>query len=196
MAMDKMFCRYIEKFGYFQKRSMFGGIGLFVENAMYALIVDEKFFIRGGEGLDECFVRLNCEKFLHKKRQSTVLVNYYDVTALFYSGSGELDHLIERSILCAIEHKKYKNSLESRRLRDLPNLHLTLERMLKRSGIADVTTFYDYGAEKTFMLVKDKHGPHVNEQLLWKFAGAIDGVHWMLLPESRKKGLLEACKLK
>lgn len=194
--MTKMFYRYIGKFASYQKRSMFGGIGLFVEDAMYALIVDEKYFIRGGEGLDECFVRLNCEKYLHMKRQSTALVNYYNVTALFYSGDRELDHLIKRSIQCAIEYKKYKSSFESRRLRDLPNLHLTLERMLKRSGIADVPTFFDYGAEKTFMLVKDKHGPHINEQLLWKFAGAIDGVHWMLLPESRKKGLLEACKLK
>lgn len=189
------FCDYATKFGRYQKRSMFGGLGLFQDEAMYALLVDDTVYIRGGERLDKKLKKHGCQKYRHVKKQTTATVNYYDITALFESRDAELDDIILTSIECSVAERKAQRSVESRRLRDLPNMQLTLERMVKKAGIEDVTTFMELGAECVFKRVREAYGNDVDVRLLWRFAGAVDGVHWKLLQESRKQALKNACDI-
>ena len=49
---EQQFFDYVTKFGAYQKRSMFGGIGLFQHDAMYVLVSEDRIFVRGGEELD------------------------------------------------------------------------------------------------------------------------------------------------
>ncbi|MBO0186173.1 TfoX/Sxy family DNA transformation protein, partial [Vibrio parahaemolyticus] len=76
--------------------------------------------------------------------------NYYDVTDLFVSGYVGLDELVQKSIEYSIKERKYQKSSASRRLRDLPNMQLTLERMVKKAGVDDVETFLELGPVKVF----------------------------------------------
>ncbi|MDF4419944.1 TfoX/Sxy family DNA transformation protein, partial [Vibrio parahaemolyticus] len=172
-------------FSEYQKRSMFGGIGLFTDDAMFALVSNDCCYLRGGNGLDEVFTQLSCEKYQHVKKQTTATVNYYDVTDLFESGYVGLDELVQKSIEYSIKERKYQKSSASRRLRDLPNMQLTLERMVKKAGVDDVETFLELGPVKVFNKVKTAYGNDVDVKLLWKFAGATDGVHWKLIQEPR-----------
>ena len=41
--------------------------------------------------------------------------------------------------------------------------------------------------------VKQAYGNDIDVKLLWKFAGAVDGIHWKLIQEPRKRQLLENC---
>ncbi|MGR5067372.1 MULTISPECIES: TfoX/Sxy family DNA transformation protein [Vibrio] len=191
---DQAFFNYVSNFSKYQKRSMFGGIGLFSNDAMFALVSNDSCYLRGGNGLDKEFTQLNCEKYKHVKKQTTATVNYYDVTELFDSEFSGLDALLQKSIDCSIKERKYQKSSESRRLRDLPNMQLTLERMVKKAGIDDVDTFLSIGPVETFNKVKAAYGSDVDVKLLWKFAGAVDGVHWKLIQEPRKKQLLAMCE--
>ncbi|MCS0437940.1 MULTISPECIES: TfoX/Sxy family DNA transformation protein [Vibrio] len=191
---DQAFFRYVRNFSEYQKRSMFGGIGLFTDDAMFALVSNDCCYLRGGNGLDEVFTQLNCEKYKHVKKQTTATVNYYDVTDLFESGYAGLDELVQKSIEYSIKERKYQKSSASRRLRDLPNMQLTLERMVKKAGVDDVETFLELGPVKVFNKVKVAYGNDVDVKLLWKFAGATDGVHWKLIQEPRKKQLLALCE--
>ncbi len=191
---DQAFFKYVRNFSEYQKRSMFGGIGLFTDDAMFALVSNDCCYLRGGNGLDEVFTQLNCEKYKHVKKQTTATVNYYDVTDLFESGYAGLDELVQKSIEYAIKERKYQKSSASRRLRDLPNMQLTLERMVKKAGVDDVETFLELGPVKVFNKVKVAYGNDVDVKLLWKFAGATDGVHWKLIQEPRKKQLLALCE--
>ncbi|HHX8485173.1 TPA: TfoX/Sxy family DNA transformation protein [Vibrio diabolicus] len=191
---DQAFFKYVRNFSEYQKRSMFGGIGLFTDDAMFALVSNDCCYLRGGNGLDEVFTQLNCEKYKHVKKQTTATVNYYDVTDLFESGYAGLDELIQKSIEYSIKERKYQKSSASRRLRDLPNMQLTLERMVKKAGVDDVQTFLELGPVKVFNKVKVAYGNDVDVKLLWKFAGATDGVHWKLIQEPRKKQLLALCE--
>lgn len=193
MTMDAFF-DYVIKFGAYQQRSMFGGIGLFQQEAMYVLLTEEAIFIRGSEDLDDLLISLGCKKYRHVKKQTTATVNYYDITQLFAQRLPELDNIIERSIAYAIEQRHFQKSLASRRLRDLPNMQLTLERMVKKAGVNDVDTFIKLGAPEVFSKVRQVYGSDVDVKLLWKFAGAIEGVHWKLIQESRKRQLLEYCQ--
>ena len=191
---DQAFFKYVRNFSEYQKRSMFGGIGLFTDDAMFALVSNDCCYLRGGNGLDEVFTQLNCEKYKHVKKQTTATVNYYDVTDLFESGYAGLDELVQKSIEYSIKERKYQKSSASRRLRDLPNMQLTLERMVKKAGVDDVETFLELGPVKVFNKVKVAYGNYVDVKLLWKFAGATDGVHWKLIQEPRKKQLLALCE--
>ncbi|MFH4857573.1 TfoX/Sxy family DNA transformation protein [Vibrio diabolicus] len=191
---DQAFFKYVRNFSEYQKRSMFGGIGLFTDDAMFALVSNDCCYLRGGNGLDEVFTQLDCEKYKHVKKQTTATVNYYDVTDLFESGYAGLNELVQKSIEYSIKERKYQKSSASRRLRDLPNMQLTLERMVKKAGVDDVETFLELGPVKVFNKVKVAYGNDVDVKLLWKFAGATDGVHWKLIQEPRKKQLLALCE--
>ncbi|MDC5707064.1 TfoX/Sxy family DNA transformation protein [Vibrio europaeus] len=190
---EQQFIQYVQKFGDFQKRSMFGGTGLFRDEAMFALISTDKIFIRGGEALDETLNQLGCEKYRHVKKQTTATVNYYDITQLFSSQHQRLSELVEQSINFSVSQREFKRSSANRRLRDLPNMQLTLERMVKKAGVEDVDTFLELGAPAVFSRVKQAYGSDVDVKLLWKFAGAIEGIHWKLIQEPRKRQLLASC---
>lgn len=190
---ETAFINYVNQFGEHQKRSMFGGIGLFQNDAMFALLSEGCLFIRGGKSLDKKLADLDCEKYRHVKKQTTATVNYYDVTDLFICEHPELDSIIRTSIDNSIQQRSFKKSSASRRLRDLPNMQLTLERMVKKAGVDDVSMFMQLGAPEVFNKVRKAYGNDVDLKLLWKFAGAIDGIHWKLLQEPRKQQLLKSC---
>lgn len=189
------FYTYAKKFGDYQKHSMFGGVGLFVQEAMFILIANGIQYLRGGGDLDETLSNLGCERFRHVKKQSIVTVNYYNISTLFNQCSVELDGLIYRSIQISINDRKVKKASDSCRLRDLPNMRLTLERMVKNSGIVDVHTFMEFGAAEVYRKVRHKYGDKADINLLWKFAGAVEGVHWTLLTDTTKNELRRSCNL-
>ncbi len=188
--MEQSFLQYVRKFGSFQKRSMFGGIGLFSDDAMYALLSNGIIFIRGGGELDELLEKKGCARFKHVKKQTVATVNYFDISELFMQQDASLDGLIQASIEYSKQERAFQKSEDSRRLRDLPNMQLTLERMVKKAGVLDVDTFLHMGPETVFQRVKQTYGGDVDIRLLWKFAGAADGCHWKLIQEPRKQQLL------
>ncbi|UTM56393.1 TfoX/Sxy family DNA transformation protein [Photobacterium sp. CCB-ST2H9] len=184
------FIDYLDTFVPNEQRSMFGGTGIFVQGAMYALLSDEKLYIRGGEKLDHQLLELGCHKFKHVKRSTVAIVNYYDISDIYDSQPALCTELVQSSIAIALKEKVMKGTARNRRLRDLPNLRLTLERMMKKAGIEDVDAFYDMGAVDAYLLVKQSQGKSVDQKLLWMFAGAVEGCHWTLLNPSLKDELL------
>jgi DNA transformation protein len=174
----------------FKTKSVFGDIGLFSQNAMFALVRKNAIYIRGGGELDEELRLLHCRQYIFIKKQSTAKVSYYDITKLFLSEDPQLEKLIHRAKNLAICHKQQKVAPSNRRLRDLPNLHLTIERMLKKSEIPDVASFFRLGAIHAYLQVRQVYGSTANIRLLWKFAGAIEGIHWSLIQDDDKNRLL------
>ncbi|WP_456295830.1 TfoX/Sxy family DNA transformation protein [Vibrio sp. AK197] len=191
---EQKFTNYVKQFGRFQTRSMFGGLGLFREEAMFALLSAQRVFIRGGGTLDELLHQLGCDKYRHVKKQSTATVNYYDITHLFVNRHQQLDAIVSQAISRSVTQRKSKQAPENKRLRDLPNMQLTLERMVKKAGVDNVDRFLELGAPEVFSRVKRTYGNDVDLKLLWKFAGAIDGIHWKLIQEPRKRQLLADCQ--
>ncbi|SHO57156.1 TfoX/Sxy family DNA transformation protein [Vibrio quintilis] len=187
------FFDYLLKREKFDTKSIFGDIGVFCQGAMFALVNSDYIYIRGGGELDHLLHNMGYSgKYVLVKKQSTVKVNYYNITDLFLSGAPEFEQIVEKSKQYALEQKHQRKLPENKRLRDLPNLHLTIERMLKKSGIPDVTTFYKLGAVQCYVKVRQTYGHSVEIKMLWKFAGAIEGIYWELIREPRKQQLLLA----
>ncbi|WP_394210050.1 TfoX/Sxy family DNA transformation protein [Enterovibrio calviensis] len=186
------FVEYLSQFGETEKRSMFGGTGFFVSGAMFALVKEERIYLRGGADLTDALLAKECKKFVHVKKSSTAIVNYYDITDLYNAADTGLDAMVKKSVVNSVAEKEYRDSKLNKRLRDLPNLRLTIERMLKKAGIEDVDTFFSMSPEELFRKVQEAHGYDVDIKLLWMFAGAQSGVHYTLLSEETKQNLLRA----
>jgi DNA transformation protein len=189
--LEERFFNFVKKLGKFNKRSMFGGVGLFTEDAMFSLVTDGRLYVRGGGNVDARFTALGCERFKHVKKTTIATVNYFEVSELFENQPALLLSIIEETMETSRIEREFKKSKESRRLRDLPNMQLTLERMVKKSGVPDVDSFLEIGAVDVFKKVNTTYGGDVDVKLLWKFAGAEKGVHWTLLQEPMKKSLLQ-----
>lgn len=186
------FVDYLSQFGETERRSMFGGTGFFVNGAMFALIKEDRIYLRGGPKITDILLKRECKKFVHVKKSSTAIVNYYDITNLYDDENFELDDLVKSSLENSLADKEYRESSSNKRLRDLPNLRLTIERMLKKAGVDDVETFFSMGPEQLYRKVQEVHGYDVDIKLLWMFAGAQTGTHWTLLSEDTKQQLLNA----
>ncbi|MDD1782756.1 TfoX/Sxy family DNA transformation protein [Enterovibrio sp. ZSDZ35] len=186
------FVDYLSQFGETEKRSMFGGTGFFVSGAMFALVKEDRIYLRGGAQLTDKLIEKECKKFVHVKKSSTAIVNYYDITELYDGEDNCLDAMVKKSVENSVAEKEYRDSKLNKRLRDLPNLRLTIERMLKKAGVEDVDTFFSMSPEELFRKVQEAHGYDVDIKLLWMFAGAQTGIHWTLLSEETKQQLLRA----
>ncbi|MCE7564608.1 DNA transformation protein TfoX [Aliivibrio fischeri] len=189
--LEERFFNFVKKLGRFNKRSMFGGVGLFNEDAMFSLVTDGRLYVRGGGDVDARFEELGCERFKHVKKTTIATVNYFDVTELFEKKSASLLSIVQEAMENSRLEREFKKSKENRRLRDLPNMQLTLERMVKKAGVPDVDSFLEIGAVDVFKKVNHTYGGDVDVKLLWKFAGAESGVHWTLLQEPAKQALLQ-----
>ncbi|WP_305416406.1 TfoX/Sxy family DNA transformation protein [Photobacterium leiognathi] len=185
------YLNYLNKFGEQEKRSMFGGTGVFIDGAMFAIRTPASMYIRGGEKLDPQLVKLGCSKFKHIKKSKTATVNYYEIRELFEKDPQTCSELVVKSIEFSCKDKAYKQSGANKRLRDLPNMRLTLERMVKKAGVLDVAAFLELGALNVYRKVCEHNGQELDRKLLWIFAGAVEGCHWQLLTDDFKENLLE-----
>ena len=169
-------------------KAMFGGIGLFYHRAMFVLIDEHRVYLRGGGALNTTFERYQCKRFMQVKKTVSVTVNYYDVTDIFIN---------DRALFMLMESlSKHQSRVDKvgvkhreKRIRDLPNMRLTLERMITKSGVSDIESFRALGAVEVYRRVEALYGQQVNDTLLLKFAGALQGVHWQLLSDECKEEL-------
>ncbi|RQW63351.1 TfoX/Sxy family DNA transformation protein [Vibrio viridaestus] len=173
-------------------KSVFGSTGVFWRGAMFAIIGEDKLFLKGGGWLDEWFSEFNCKRFVLKKKNSTSTVNYFDITQLAINHHSYVEAMVYSSRHLATRHYDYSHSAESRRLRELANMNISLERMLKKSGIYSVKELYSLGAERAFTKVKAKYyGQATDVKCLLKIYGAIHGCHWQLIQQPKIEQLLK-----
>lgn len=175
-------------------KSVFGDLGIFCHNAMFALISNKNLYLRGTPDLDPVFKRLNCDKYVLVKKRSISVVNYYNVTDLFTSRHPDIETYIQSAQYYAVNERKIKQNVENRRMRDLPNIHLSIERMIKKAGIKSVHDMYLLGAAQVFVQMKQVFGVGLDNRVLWKIYGALNGLHWELIEEPTKMMLLEQIK--
>ncbi|CAK9884622.1 MAG: Protein Sxy [Candidatus Erwinia impunctatus] len=81
-------------------------------------------------------------------------------------------------------------SSQEHRLKDLPNLSMRLELLLRRAGIHSVEMLKNYGA-KTCWLKMRASNKNLGINILFALEGAITGRHCSVLPAKVKTELVE-----
>ncbi|MFS1563865.1 MAG: TfoX/Sxy family protein [Candidatus Arsenophonus phytopathogenicus] len=75
------------------------------------------------------------------------------------------------------------------RIKDLPNMNMSIERALGKVGISDVDYLKMLGAKVCYLKLRQKK-VNLSIKLLFALAGAIAGYHISVLPESIKIELI------
>ncbi|CAM2866935.1 TfoX/Sxy family DNA transformation protein [Vibrio rarus] len=169
-------------------RSMFGGIGYFQHDVMFLLVDDLRAYLRGGPKLTNELQDFGCQQYRYKKRIGYAKINYYDITDMHRFDRERVRLLFFKSI--AIANRDKLQCREQARLRDLPNLQLSIERMLARIEVSDREALMVMGSGEAFRRLQSVYGNDLSITLLWKLEGAIQGVHFSLLTHSIKNKLL------
>lgn len=194
--MDKSFLQQsssiFSSFGVIKTRSMFGGFGIFCNDTMFALIVNDELHLRGTNQNEAEFKKLNMQPYCYTKRGFPVVTKYYAVPASWWTNTDELLKQAKRALNIAQADSQAKKNAEPNRIKDLPNLRLSTERLLKKAGIDSVEELQNKGALCAFLALQATHGKSVSIDLLWSLEGALTNTHWTVIPPQRRNELLAA----
>ncbi|AEX21452.1 TfoX/Sxy family DNA transformation protein [Vibrio natriegens] len=184
--------KLFEALGTIKSRSMFGGFGLFADETMFALVVNDQLHIRADQQTSSNFEKQGLKPYVYKKRGFPVVTKYYAISDDLWESSERLIEVAKKSLEQANLEKKQQASSKPDRLKDLPNLRLATERMLKKAGIKSVEQLEEKGAVNAYKAIRDSHSAKVSIELLWALEGAINGTHWSVVPQSRREELENA----
>ena len=181
--------RLFEQLGRVKSRSMFGGFGIFVEDTMFALVVNDKLHIRADSVTVDKFKQQGYQPYIYKKRGHPVVTKYYALPDDWLENAEATLSEAKCSLDIAKKEKASQALAKPDRLKDLPNLRLATERMLKKAGIDSVTSLEQKGAVEAYKAVQLSHSSDIGLELLWALEGAIKGTHWSVVPQERRKEL-------
>ncbi|MGF1765571.1 TfoX/Sxy family DNA transformation protein [Aliivibrio kagoshimensis] len=176
--------------GKIKSRSMFGGFGIFADDTMFALIVNDKLHLRADKVIAKRFVEQGLKPYVYKKRGFPVVTKYFAMPDEQWSDINTILVQAKQSLLTAKEDKVVQETTGPNRLKDLPNLRLGTERMLKKAGISTIEQLRTSGSLGAYQAIKSTHNTAVSVELLWALEGAICGKHWSVIPQSRRDELL------
>lgn len=172
--------------GKIESRTQFGGYALAVEQVVFALVNEEGLYLRACEALREYVAERPLETLVFRKRGIPVSLNYFKVDEALWRNPEHLLTLSAASLQAAqVELKARHDAL---RLKDLPNLSLRIEMMLREAGICTVKHLCEIGAKKSWLKLKAIN-QHVGFKTLLALQGAISGHHQAALPHAVKAEL-------
>lgn len=182
--------RLFNCFGSVKSRSMFGGFGIFAGETMFALVVNDKLHLRANAKNEEEFKQAGMKPYVYKKRGFPVVTKHYAIPDEWWNEPEKILEQAKRSFTAAKQDKETKSKSGPSRIKDLPNLRLANERMLKKAGITTVDQLFEAGALNAYKALQETHQGTVSLELLWALEGAVSGQHWSVISQQRRSELL------
>lgn len=181
--------RLFEQLGSVKSRSMFGGFGVFVDDAMFALIVSNRLHIRKCSELDAEITAKGLEPYVYEKKGFPVVTKYFQLAEDCLENPQRLLEMATVALDAAKKDKIKQETAKPQRLKDLPNLRLATERMLKKAGIGSVSELEEAGSVNAYRAIQETHTVPVNLELLYSLEGALRGTHWSVIPQQQRDDL-------
>jgi DNA transformation protein len=181
--------KLFESLGTIKSRSMFGGFGIFADDTMFALVVQNTLHIRSDSITAQKFERQGLKPYVYKKRGFPVVTKYFALPEINWENPSDIIEKASKALKIARNEKQKQAAIKPTRLKDLPNLRLGTERMLKKAGITSVQELQNFGSVEAFKAIKKTHSNDVGIELLWALEGAINGTHWSVIPQERRDEL-------
>ncbi|MGC9421100.1 TfoX/Sxy family DNA transformation protein [Vibrio sp.] len=183
--------RLFEPLGRIKSRSMFGGFGIFANDTMFALVVNNQLHIRANDKLAAKFKQQGYQPYVYTKKGFPVVTKYYALPETSWSDPQFILSEAQSALTIAQLERDNQEQSKPERLKDLPNLRLATERMLKKAGINSVEQLHQQGALAAYQAIQRSHSSEVSLELLWALEGAIERKHWSVIPLSRREELIK-----
>ncbi|CAB5559002.1 TfoX/Sxy family DNA transformation protein [Providencia hangzhouensis] len=181
--------RLLSQFGELKRKNHFGGFCLLVDDAIVGLVLDGCFYLRGCLVARSHFEASGFNRLVYSKKGIPLEMRYYLLSEQVWHDEPLFLQYIELAYRSAIEELKQKQSI-TMRIKDLPNMNMSVERALGKIGVSHVDELRMMGAKACFMKLK-KHGRNnPSIKLLIGLAAAIEGCHSAVLPKDIKQELI------
>lgn len=164
--------------GHIESRTQFGGYSLSVDKVVFALISEGELYLRTSAALNQFMQQHPLMPFIFDKRGISVCLNYYKVDAVLWTMLHILLKLSQSALSEAQQCQLYKRS--NIRLKDLPNMSIRYETLLREAGIFTVDELRQRGARGCWILMHNKNH-HLGLDTLYALQGAISGEHRAVL---------------
>jgi DNA transformation protein len=156
---------------------------------MFALAVNNKLHIRTNRQTIAKFKQLGYKPYVYKKRGFPVVTKYFALPEDCWQDQDVILTHARSALEFAKTEKVQQSETKPNRLKDLPNLRLATERMLKKAGIESVYDLQEQGSVEAFKAIQRTHSNTVGLELLWALEGAINGTHWSVIPQNKREEL-------
>ncbi|MTD26572.1 TfoX/Sxy family DNA transformation protein [Erwinia sorbitola] len=176
----------LAELGDVQSRTQFGGYCLAVEKTVFAVVAEGELYLRACEQAQPYIVERKMEPLSLTKRGVPVELNYYRVDGALWSDN---EQLLALSQLCLQGAKKQQEERQNnRRLKDLPNMGIRMEMLLRQVGIQTIEMLIQKGAKRSWLLLRSCN-KNLGLNVLYALQGAIIGRHQAALPQAMKEEL-------
>ncbi|MDK7735489.1 TfoX/Sxy family DNA transformation protein [Providencia stuartii] len=186
---DSRLDQLLKGFGEFKKKNYFGGYCLIVDNVIVGLALDGLLYLRGCLFARSYFESIELERLVFSKKGIPLELRYYQLPQQIWENEALLLHCIDLAYRSAIEERQQKQSAVTR-IKDLPNMNMSVERALGKIGIHKADDLREIGAKACFLKLKQLGRFSPSIKLLIGLAGAIEGYHSAVLPTQIKQELI------
>lgn len=128
------------------------------------------------------------QKLIYTKKGVPLILKYFFINEMLWNDNLLLCYYIDLAYKAAVEELCQKQHSHIR-IKDLPNMNMSIERALGKVGISDVDYLKMLGAKVCYLKLRQKK-VNLSIKLLFELAGAIEGYHIAVLPESIKIELI------
>lgn len=173
-------------------KPLFGGSGVCFDDTMFAWIYADKLYLRGYSEYLTMFSELNMKALAFDTGVIVKLLQYYQVTDRLWQNQQQLKHIIQMVIEYAFKDKQLRQRVKESRIKDLPNMNVSLERALYRAGIVNLDEFKRLGPHRCFLKLK-RNNKSVSINVLYTLHCALKGQHVATLSEKQKNQLKKEC---
>ncbi|MEJ4043396.1 TfoX/Sxy family DNA transformation protein [Erwinia sp. SLM-02] len=172
--------------GQVESRTQFGGYSLSVAKTVFAVVADGELYLRACEQVQPYIIERKMQPLHLVKRGLSVELNYYRVDGALWT---DPDQLLALSSLCLNgARQELWMRLMNRRIKDLPNMGIRMEAMLRDVGICSIAVLIEQGAKRSWLKLR-ANNKHLGLSVLLALEGAIVGSHYQALPTDVKEEL-------
>ncbi|MDR5615763.1 TfoX/Sxy family DNA transformation protein [Arsenophonus sp.] len=178
----------MENYGHIKKKPHFVGYCILVNHVIIGQVLDGEFYLRGCLFAELQFEVLGLQKLIYTKKGVPLILKYFFINEMLWNDNLLLCYYIDLAYKAAVEELCQKQHSHIR-IKDLPNMNMSIERALGKVGISDVDYLKMLGAKVCYLKLRQKK-VNLSIKLLFELAGAIEGYHIAVLPESIKIELI------
>ncbi|WLT06520.1 TfoX/Sxy family DNA transformation protein [Gilliamella apis] len=167
-------------------RSFFGGFSLNSESTMFGWVDQKNFYLRAHPNYRSLFIDLGMQPLNLVFDGSNKLLDYYKVGDDLLTDRKKLHDIVKIVIEYAKQDQNEKLAKTQNRLKALPNMTVSLEKLMISVDITDIQSFKRTGYLETYYRIKHKN-PKLSLNILFGLYGALSGQHMALLSQELKK---------
>ncbi len=169
-----------------ESRTQFGGYSLSVEKTVFAVVADGELYLRACEQAQPYMSERKMQPLRLVKRGLPVALNYYRVDGMLWA---DAEQLVAISSLCLNgARQELQERHRNRRIKDLPNMGIRMEALLREVGILSIDMLVQQGAKRSWLKLR-VNNKHLGLSVLFALQGAIVGSHYQALPTEVKEEL-------